>query len=71
MQARESRFDKVSLAGLRHSREGGNPNPGLPLQTTTCKDPPGYLAPPCADIPGAGVWIPAFAGMTGGYGKGQ
>ena len=24
---RQLRFDKVSLAGLRHSRESGNPNP--------------------------------------------
>ena len=42
----------------RHSREGGNPNPGLSLQTTTRKEPPGCLAPPRADIPGAGVGIP-------------
>ena len=53
----------------RHSRECGNPNPGLPLQITTREEPTGCLTPPRADVQGAGVWIPAFAGMTGGYGN--
>ena len=29
----------------------------------------GLPGSPCTDIPGTRVWIPAFAGMTGEYGK--
>ena len=56
----------VIPAPTRHSRESGNPNPGVPrldCQQYICR---------CGDTRdtwdrvATGVWIPAFAGMTEG-----
>ena len=56
-------------APLRHSRESGNPHPGLAVRQRL----PGFWIPAgagmtvragCCWLVYAGVWIPAFAGMT-------
>ena len=47
---------------------------GIQTPVCPCKQQPARnlratWLPPGADIPGAWVWIPAFAGMTGGQGN--
>ena len=76
--AGQSRLSRIRLAGARHSRESGNPNPGLTQPTAQGQDTgrgfaatAGMPAPaetPCiaAGTGQTGVWIPAFAGMTNG-----